>query len=389
MTIASLLKAVIYPDPRTLESATTVLKPGDRLTGRVAEIKSNGKVLIDFGRLRVLADTDLILHPGEKIRVRVEEIGEQIKLKQLLPAQPEVGTTKSLPDLPGRLLDRLYLHLPASIDHAVQTDGRAVGEERMPIPVRQALLSIRNFLQPPLETIRSAEIAMLLKSLVEHSGYFFEKRMERFLGQQDRNVQSRADSSGSKTMGIRQVLNSDLKSNLLILKNFLDDPSGRSLSAFPELEDLKSSFDRLLAGIQRQQHHFRTHPLDSEMPPAFTVFFHLKKTRQKGMLKVFMGKRTKKGGEAGTRISVLLSMDRIGEIQSDLFLLEKSLQVTFHVEDEKVKRQLEKVMDRFSDVLMDHFANVKIDVRLHHKLQQALETHTAEIFSDRQIDLRV
>ena len=107
------------------------------------------------------------------------------------------------------------------------------------------------------------------------------------------------------------------------------------------------------------------------------------------MLNVFMGSRDKKKDKTGTRISVLLSMDRIGEIQTDLLLAEKSLHATFHVGNEKVKRYLEKEMDRFADALADHFSSVRTEVRLHHHLQQNLETQTAEIFSDRQIDLRV
>lgn len=389
MTVASFFKAVIYPHPHSSVPAEAILKPGDLLNGRVAEITGSGKVLIEFGNLRVLADTDLAFHPGERIRVRVEEIGEQIKLKHLHSSQPEAGTTKAPPDLTGSLLDRLVHQLPAVIDRAVQADRQAAGRGRMPDPVRQALLTVRNFLQPSLATVGSTEIAALLKNLVENSGFFFEKRMESILGQPDPDSQGRAGSLESKQSQIRQVLDRDLKPNLLVLNKFLRDSSGRSPAAFAELDDLKPNVGRLLAGIERQQNFIRTHPPDAETPPVFSVLFHLKKTSQKGMLKVFMGSRNKKGESAGSRITVMLNMDRIGEIQSDLYLLDKSLQITFRVGNENVKRVMEKEIDRFREVMTKHFRSVRVDVRLHPRLRQERITQTADVFSDRQIDLRV
>ncbi len=389
MTVASFFKAVIFPHPHSSVPAEAILKPGDLLNGRVTEITGSGKVLIEFGNLRVLADTDLAFHPGEKIRVRVEEIGEQIKLKHLTSSLPAADITKVPPELTGSLLDRLVHHLPALIDRAVQADSQATGRERIPDPVRQALLAVRNFLQPALATMHSTEIAALLKNLVENSGLFFEKRMESILGQQDLDRQGRTGSHESKQSEIRQVLHRDLKPNLLVLNKFLSDSSGRSPTAFAELDDLKSNVGRLLAGIERQQNYIRTHPPDAEAPAAFSVLFHLKKTRQKGMLKVFMGSANKKGESAGSRITVMLNMNRIGEIQSDLYLLEKSLQVTFRVGNEKVKRVLEKEIDRFREVMTKHFRSVKVDVRLHRQLRQERITQTAGVFSDRQIDLRV
>ena len=107
------------------------------------------------------------------------------------------------------------------------------------------------------------------------------------------------------------------------------------------------------------------------------------------MLKIFAGSRTKKNKGAGAHISVLLRMDRIGEIRSDLRLLDQSLQITFHVGDERLRRHFEKEVGGFTDLLSDLFSSVRIDVRLHPQLRQELDAEAARVLSDRKIDVRV
>ena len=85
----------------------------------------------------------------------------------------------------------------------------------------------------------------------------------------------------------------------------------------------------------------------------------------------------------------MLSMDRIGDIQSDLLLRDQSLQITFQVENERVKRTLEKEIDGFAALLTELFASVRIDVRLYRQLGQAMETEAMQALSDRKIDVRV
>ena len=388
MTVASLIRAVIFQEPGTPAPLTATLKPGDLLSGRILEITDKGKVVIDFGNLRVLADTELVLRPGENIRVRVEETGEQIKLKHLVPSQPEAGTVRPVPDSPDRLLSRLFDQLPTAIDRALQTDERAAAA-RLPDEIRQALMSVRALLQPSVETLRPAEIAMLLKHLVDNSGILFEKKMENQLSLQGRTDQSRPAPLEEGSSGIRQILGRDLKPNLMILRDFLHDTAALRYPARTELEGLKPAVDQMLTSIQRNQHHAGTVAADTETTPAFTLFFNLKKTRQRGLLQVFTGSRTKSKKGDGARISVLLRMDRIGEIQTDLLLLDKSLQVTFQVADEAVKYHLEKEAGHLVDELKRLFSSVRMDVHFERQLRQTLDTLTVEMLSDRHIDVRV
>lgn len=386
MTVTSLIRAVIFPDSGTPAPLAATLKPGDLLAGRILEITDNGKVVIDFGNLRLLADTELVFQPGEKIRVRVEETGEQIKLKHLVPSQPETGAGRTVPDSPDRLLTRLFDQLPASIDRALQTDERAAAA-RLPDEIRQALMSVRALLQPSVGTLRPAEIAMLLKHLVDNSGIFFEKRMENVLALQGRPDQGRSVPPEEGTSGIRQLLDRDLKPNLMILRDFLHDPAGLRYPARAELEGLKPAVDQMLTTIQRHQHHAGTFSSDADTAPAFSLFFNLKKTRQRGLLKVYTGSRAKNKKGDGARISLLLRMDRIGDIQTDLLLVDRSLQVNFRVADETVKHHLEMEAGPLVDELKRLFSSVQMDVHFEQQLRQEIDTLTMEMLSDRHIDV--
>lgn len=58
-----------------------ILGPGDKLDGKIIEIKNNGKVLIDFGPFRALADIKFSIKPGETLRLIVDAKEPQLKLR--------------------------------------------------------------------------------------------------------------------------------------------------------------------------------------------------------------------------------------------------------------------------------------------------------------------
>ncbi|MDQ1354193.1 MAG: hypothetical protein QG657_4502 [Acidobacteriota bacterium] len=58
-----------------------LLGPGDKLDGKIIEIKKNGKVLIDFGAFRALAEIKFSIKPGETLRLIVDAKEPQLKLR--------------------------------------------------------------------------------------------------------------------------------------------------------------------------------------------------------------------------------------------------------------------------------------------------------------------
>lgn len=58
-----------------------LLGPGDKLDGKIIEIKKDGKALIDFGAFRALAEIKFPFKPGETLRVIVDAKEPQLKLR--------------------------------------------------------------------------------------------------------------------------------------------------------------------------------------------------------------------------------------------------------------------------------------------------------------------
>ena len=57
------------------------LEPGDKLEGKILEIRTNGKALIDFGKFRALAEIKFPIKVGETLAVTVESKGRQLKFR--------------------------------------------------------------------------------------------------------------------------------------------------------------------------------------------------------------------------------------------------------------------------------------------------------------------
>jgi hypothetical protein len=60
------------------------LKPGDKLAGKVIQVKSGGKILVDFGKFRAVAKNQFPVKEGEIIHVIV--VAKRPKLKLRLEA---------------------------------------------------------------------------------------------------------------------------------------------------------------------------------------------------------------------------------------------------------------------------------------------------------------
>ncbi|MGE5343404.1 MAG: hypothetical protein ACM3SY_18200 [Candidatus Omnitrophota bacterium] len=81
------------------------LKPGDKLEGKIIEIKPNGNVLIHFGAFRAVAQATFPITEGETIRVIVVSRYPKLKL-QLENRDGEFDVKKLGPDAPNsKMLD--------------------------------------------------------------------------------------------------------------------------------------------------------------------------------------------------------------------------------------------------------------------------------------------
>ena len=85
MNIFSNLRLHLNTKFETLKTGQDKLHLGDRLTGRVLEVKGQGLALFDFTRMKAWAQVAFPVKKGEVIEVSVVEKGPQLKLKLLDP----------------------------------------------------------------------------------------------------------------------------------------------------------------------------------------------------------------------------------------------------------------------------------------------------------------
>ena len=92
MDISNLLEFVVNSELEKFFLSQMALNPGDKLEGKIIEVKDDGRSLVNFGTFRALADIRFPVNKGETIKVEVIEKGNQIKLKL------DSANTKIAPD---------------------------------------------------------------------------------------------------------------------------------------------------------------------------------------------------------------------------------------------------------------------------------------------------
>ena len=132
MDISAILKAVIAPGQDGAPDRLEGLRPGDQLTAKVLQTESDGRLMIDLGRFRALAQTDIQAQPGQTLKLTVEQIGRPMRLR-LEPAAPETST-RPLPEIG---LNEIFdgPELRKALD-AIRRMVRAFGEKTVTLQTR-------------------------------------------------------------------------------------------------------------------------------------------------------------------------------------------------------------------------------------------------------------
>ncbi|MGE5343065.1 MAG: hypothetical protein ACM3SY_16445 [Candidatus Omnitrophota bacterium] len=191
--------------------ARSDISPGDKLDGKVLEIRSDGKAVIDFGTFQAVVELNTPVNQGDSLHLVVVEKGKQLKLKieSIEPAEP--GPADSKPPVDAGASDIRVDELRGKLDRLLQQQAAAQepvspGQSTKPEDVqviyeniKSAIRFLQNRLQesgvnidlpPAIETIfhgvqadlKIAEMsdAILqqlnqLKTLIENSGSSNEK----------------------------------------------------------------------------------------------------------------------------------------------------------------------------------------------------------------------
>jgi hypothetical protein len=212
MDVSAIFKAVLVPDQERGAERFADLRPGDRLTGRVLKMEADGRVLIDLGRFRAMADTTVPVQVGQRLALKVVQTGVPIQLRLELDAQPKmqpsnprlalatllspgdqqrvvqtierlltagVSAEQALQagETTGRVASTASQSAPGAPETQLRMDAAVPAKGSMPEPVRQALIQLKAVFEPMVLEAPVAQRTQWVQSSVEDRGILFEMKL--------------------------------------------------------------------------------------------------------------------------------------------------------------------------------------------------------------------
>jgi hypothetical protein len=390
MDISSLIKAIF--DPQLIRSAWVqeIIKPGDVFRLRVIEIKDNQRALVDFGKFRALAEVKFPVKAGADLLAKVTGTEGQLRL-QLINSESRGGAGGKNDASQLKILSfDLFERIQSDIRQAVRHISKLPDGQMPPEHITRALTTLDAHFESIALNRNMEKWIPLLKSRLEDNGLFFEKKVAD-------TIRLLADRSASdlttelvRSPEIKKILTQDLKPALLMLREYLETPD--SISKFLDrksLSSFKGTLDMLLADIVNQQSR-ATHK--HELPDPYQVFsfmLPLKENQKKAQLKLYCPKKKQNGSRAGFKISLLLDMDRIGEVRTDFFLMKNDLSITFFVKDDVSQKHFDKHFDEIRESLNSLFDYLVLKTVVSEKKINDFHHEDLDPGGERQINLRI
>jgi hypothetical protein len=235
-----------------------------------------------------------------------------------------------------------------------------------------------------------SEAVPRLKSYVDNSGIFLEKMLESVITKLIHESEAASSGQLAGHPDVQTIVERDLKANLLLLKNFADNEAALQ-KAFDgaSLATLRKAVDFLLADISGQQDRAVRQQDSTEPFQVFTYVLPLEDEKQAAKLRIYYQKKQKTGSKKGFQISLLLSMNPLGELRTDFYLLEKDLTVTLFVKDRSTKTKIQENYLDLLKLLNPFFNQALVRVVVSEKKIKAFGQEDLQTTSDRRVDLRI
>lgn len=182
MEISAFLKAVVEQQETRKSGEMPRLRVGQELIGKVVRLEADGRLLIDLGSFRALAQSNIEVQPGQVMRLQVVKAGVPLHLQAVEQPPSEGAAGMSSGAMPRLAFNevlapsdqqRLTTLMHRLFDAQVGRDPA----KSLPPQVQQAMARM-NTLFDPLPLNRSiGQIAQYLKTVVADGGLFFEKKL--------------------------------------------------------------------------------------------------------------------------------------------------------------------------------------------------------------------
>jgi hypothetical protein len=389
MDITSQITVSMKPERSKSLGNLNKIQPGSTLKLKILELRGD-RALIDFGNFRATADVKIPVTLGQELRVKVLTSGEQLKMVVI---RPESEISPATDRLPGRLeaptagsLETVQTEVKQILNQALDAHGGKF--------ITKSIVNILNVLNAYYEPIELkdgiAKLIPQLKSYLENSGVFFEKNLENSILKNQVSSETALQKPYADRPDVTHILSRDLKANLLAFKFLVDE--GQALQKIfnaRSLATLIKGIDSLLDQITQQQGRAVSQLEAAEPFQVFTYLLPLNEEEQSARLKVYFQKKQHSGSEKGFRISLLLTLDRLGDLRADFFLLDEELSINFFVKDDSTSVNIQNNLPELHELLHGFFDQIRLNVIISEKKVTNFDHEDLQIEGQRRVDLRV
>ena len=389
MDISSQITVAVKPGFYKSQLNMGTIEPGSTLKLKIIELNGD-RALIDLGNFRATADIKIPVTLGEELMVRVLETGKQLKLG-VIPNDPKVPVSAErsgqvLEPAPDDNLNKARNELSRILNQA----PNLAGHKKIPSSIFNTLASLNAYFEPlELKEIIS-ELLPRLKSQFENSGVFFEKSLEGVLSEVLTDPQGGVAKDLADLSAVKAVFSRDLKPNLLTLQQFIAEKETLSEIFGPKtLALLKGAIDTLLSDINQQQGRAVGQQESADPFQVFTFSLPLKEENEAARLKVYYEKKQHSESKKGFQISMLLSMDQLGDVRTDFMLLGKDLNLNFYVTEPATGVKIQEDYKELEDVLGGLFDQLHLSVKVSEKRVNDFDRPDIQTAGSQKVDIRI
>ena len=341
------------------------LQTGDQLPVHVLDVRADGKVLVDCGRFRAVAEVSFPVAAGEEFAVRVLDARGTLRLEVVRPPTAAGPTlpAEPLPTEPARTVPaELLRDVQAQVGRLVTAlqANPAPGEE--PGGLHAALARTAELLRP-LDPGSGGNTPERLQDWCRNSGLLLEAQLQAELRPDTTDT---APGRGVNSAAVRRILASDLKAQLAAIVHRLEAGEG-SLAGTRETSELAQSARTLLAEIVRQQAEITRTADESRQ---FTlIHFSLPLNAPDGTVRLKVGypRRRRKTRSNGYRAALLVDLDRLGAVRIDLHLVDRWLSADLFVRRAELQPIVQEHAAELRETLSPMFEDVRVTVRVSEK----------------------
>lgn len=362
------------------------------------ELKPNIKLLKEVFNPRDSIQNEVIRDRMTAVYDTVDKLDRQvIQLFEKHAGQTKLAESlDKAENIPGEARDILS-KLPRSLQTPenmtrISEIVRHLDSSTLPQEIRPLLSTLRSHFEPLDIGQGAVKLVPKLKTMVEDSGIFFEKKIQDVISRlSEASERIAAVDNLNRLPEIRNIINNDLKPNLMRLQEYLAGEKLESrLGQQETLEVLKKSVEDLLGNINAQQN--RAVETQVQQQPVMIFSFNLPiKGEQDAQLKVFYNRGKKREEDGEFKLSLLLNMDRLGEIRTDFSHWEDNLTVTFFVGNYKIKEYIDENLDEIKGPLEAEFKSLNFKVMVSEEQIAAFDMEPAapQIISDKAVDVKI